>query len=125
MCCLSADTGERRWCTALPGRVEAGATLLPDGSGAALRPGRSDDLSVAVAVPCLDGKVYVLNARDGRVEWCYDTGGAVKGELTVDRRGRGGMGFLWGQSHGGAAFALDVSAGCAAGAYTRPLISYT
>ena len=121
VCCLDPD-GQVVWKKELPGRIEA---MIVFGKGVVGRSRRGDKGSQLI-VPCLDGKVYCLDENTGEILWQYDTGGEVKCGLaltdcgsrletstSLDQRPRAvhvpGYRLLWGQSHGGSAFAIAAS----------------
>ena len=65
-------------------------------------------MSRQLIVPCLDGKVYCLDENTARS--CGNTGGEVKcGLALTDCGSKPGYRLLWGQSHGGSAFAIAAS----------------
>ena len=121
VCCLDPD-GQVVWKMELPGRIEARIVF---GEGVVGRRRQGDEGSQLI-VPCLDGKVYCLDENTGEILWQYDTGGEVKCGLALTdcgskpveepvpgRRPREvyvpGYRLLWGQSHGGSAFAIAAS----------------
>ena len=114
--------GQVVWKMELPGRIEARIVF---GEGVVGRRRQGDEGSQLI-VPCLDGKVYCLDENTGEILWQYDTGGEVKCGLALTdcgskpveepvpgRRPREvyvpGYRLLWGQSHGGSAFAIAAS----------------
>ena len=121
VCCLDPD-GQVVWKKELPGRIEA---TIVFGKGVVGRSRQRDEGSQLI-VPCLDGKVYCLDENTGKILWQYDTGGEVKCGLALTDCGYRletstslyqrpqevhvpGYGLLWGQSHGGSAFAIVAS----------------
>ena len=122
VCCLDPD-GQVVWKMELPGRIEARIVF---GEGVVGRRRQGDEGSQLI-VPCLDGKVYCLDENTGEILWQYDTGGEVKcglaltdcGSKPVEEPVRAfqrprevyvpGYRLLWGQSHGGSAFAIAAS----------------
>jgi acyl-CoA synthetase len=121
VCCLDPD-GKVVWKKELPGRIEATIVF----GKVVERRCRLGDEGSQLIVPCLDGKVYCLDENTGEILWQYDTGGEVKCGLaltdcgsrletstSLDQRPRAvhvpGYRLLWGQSHGGSAFAIAAS----------------
>lgn len=65
--CLDVATGATVWECEVGGRVEATAGATRDGE--------------KLAVGCYDGRIYVVNASDGSIDWTFQTGGEVRNEV--------------------------------------------
>jgi outer membrane protein assembly factor BamB/orotate phosphoribosyltransferase len=107
---LSAETGERIWLQEIQSPVECSPSV--DAHRSRLIAGAND------------GVVYAIDPLSGEEIWRFSTGGAVKGSVAVDPRGRCFFG-----SEDGSLYAVDANSGAplwkrriANSLHTQPLL---